>query len=157
MNYAGFWKRFLAKIIDTLIFIPFILLNMYVFKSINKDLFLAVSLSITTLTLLYNVLFIYFLGKTPGKIILKLKVIKTDGSKVGLCNSILREAFSIVSLLIGVVQQFEVFGVIRYIDNISFAFTMIFMIENLTYFFNYRCKTIHDYIADTIVIDEVKK
>jgi uncharacterized RDD family membrane protein YckC len=110
MNYAGFWKRFFAKFIDTLIFILLIIINNYVFKSIGKDVFLTISLSITVITLLYNISFLYFLGKTPGKMIMKIKVTKTDGSKLRLSNSIFRETFNIISLFIWVVEQYRIFG-----------------------------------------------
>ncbi len=151
MNYAGFWKRFLASSIDALLFYPLYVLNNSIFKSVDREIFLYISLLITSLSLLYNVLFVYFIGRTPGKIILKLKVVKTNGNKVGLSNALLREIFSVASLIIWLIEQFEIFGKI---PNISFTFTLICLIDYLVYIFNYRCKTIHDYIADTIVIDE---
>jgi uncharacterized RDD family membrane protein YckC len=157
LNYAGFWKRFLARIIDILIYLPFLLINYVMFESVNKNIFLNTSLLITILVLLYNVLFVYFIGRTPGKMIVKLKVIKTDGNKVGLSNSILRETFSIMSLLITIVQQFKVFGEISYINNIGFAFMILSLLDYLMYLFSSRCKTIHDYLADTVVIDELSK
>ncbi len=151
MDYAGFWKRFLASSIDGLIFYPLYVLNNLIFKSVDREIFLYISLLITTLSLLYNVLFIYFIGRTPGKIILKLKVVKTNGNEVGLSNALLRESFSIAKLIIWTIEQFAVFGKLPYI---SFTFTLISLIDYIVYIFNYRCKTIHDYIADTIVIDE---
>jgi hypothetical protein len=49
MKYAGFWKRVLAKLIDLVIFLPFIIINTYIFRQNNKGIFLAISLSITIL------------------------------------------------------------------------------------------------------------
>lgn len=133
---------------------PFTVINFYVFRTINNDIFLAITLILTIASIIFNVLFIYYFGKTPGKIALKIKVIKTDGDKVNMKNSINREAFSIISLLIWVVQEYKVFGDSSYLSTVSFIFTLMGSIETLAYFINYRCKTIHDYIGDTIVIAE---
>lgn len=152
MKYAGFWKRVLAKLIDLVIFLPFIIINTYIFRQKNEGIFLAISLSITILILLYNVIFTYHLGKTPGKILLKLKVVKTDGKKVGVVNSISREVFAIISLMIWIVQEYKVFGDLKSIGTISFIFTLTGSFETLVCLFNYQCKTIHDFIGNTVVI-----
>ncbi len=40
MDYAGFWKRFLASSIDGLIFYPLYVLNNLIFKSVDREIFL---------------------------------------------------------------------------------------------------------------------
>ncbi len=150
MEYAGFWVRVLAKFIDLLIFLPLIIINSFIFKENNSDIFFVISLSITILILLFNIIFIYLIGKTPGKIVMKLKVVKTDGEKAGMVNSIAREVFTIISILIWIIQRFGMSGEFINIINTFFAFAGSF--EVLVCLFNYRYKTIHDYIGNTVVL-----
>lgn len=153
MNYAGFGKRFLAKIIDVGVFTPIYLLISYLVKINNGNLTLFIPLLFSISFILYNVLFTYYYGKTPGKIIMKLKVVKSDGNRVSIKNSIYREIFSILGVLLWVVEQFKQIGILREADFILAIFATL---EYLWYFSNWKCKTIHDYIADTVVVNEGK-
>ncbi len=148
MEYAGFWVRVLAKLIDFIVFLPpyFILLIFY--HDIENSF--VIYLSITILILLYNIIFVYLIGRTPGKIVMKLKVIKTDGEKVGIVNSISREIFAIISILLWIIQRIDMFG--EFINAINPVFVLVASFEVLVCLFNYRYKTVHDYIGDTVVI-----
>ena len=149
MEYAGFWVRVLAKLIDLFIFLPLFIFS-YIFNPNNNELSFVISLSIAILILFYNIIFIYFNGKTPGKSVMKLKVVKTDGEKAGMVNSIAREVFSIISILIWIIQRFDMSG--GFINIINTFFAIVGSFEVLVSLFNYRYKTIHDYIGNTVVI-----
>ncbi len=149
MEYAGFWVRVLAKLIDLFIFLPLFIFS-YIFNPNNNELSFVISLSIAILILFYNIIFIYFNGKTPGKSVMKLKVVKTDGEKAGMVNSIAREVFSIISILIWIIQRFDMSG--GFINIINTFFAIVGSFEVLVCLFNYRYKTIHDYIGNTVVI-----
>lgn len=153
MNYAGFWKRVLAKFIDFLIFLPLVIINIYFFKQNNRTTFLAISLSITVIILLYNIILTYYAGKTLGKIIMKLEVVKTDGQKVSIVNSIAREVFPIISLLIGIVQEYTFLGNMSFVDVIGLIFALVGSFEIFVCLFNHQHKTVHDFIGDTVVIE----
>jgi len=156
MNYASFRRRFLAKIIDWLFYYPFLFLNSYYSKSNNKETFLAILFSITIITLVYNILFVYIFGKTLGKMILQIRVVKPDGGKVGIKNAVFREIFAIISFFILIVQHCQPIGDLKYIGNISNVFSGLSILENIPFFLTDDCRTVHDFIANTIVISEVK-
>jgi uncharacterized RDD family membrane protein YckC len=152
MEYAGFWVRVLAKLIDLLIFLPLYIISI-IFNPNNKQLSFVISVSITILILLYNIILIYSIGKTPGKIVMKLKVLKTDGEKVGIVNSIAREVFAIISILIWIIQKFGMSA--EFINTLNTSFAFVSSFEVLVCLFNYRHKTTHDFIGNTVVIKEL--
>ncbi len=149
MEYAGFWVRVLAKLVDYILFFPLLCISYILFKD-NDYILLIIILSITILILLYNIIFVYLIGYTPGKMVMNLKVVKTDGEKVGIVNSITREVFAIISLLLWTILSFGIFGGFLNIVYTSFSFAGYF--ELLVCLFNYRHKTVHDFIGDTVVI-----
>lgn len=149
MEYAGFWVRVLAKLIDFIMFLPLLCISYILFKD-NNYIFLRISLSITVLMLLYNIIFVYLIGRTLGKMVMNLKVVKTDGGKVGIVNSISREVFAIISLLLWIILSFGMFG--GFLNSIYTFFSFAGYFEAIVCLFNYRYKTVHDFIGNTVVI-----
>jgi uncharacterized RDD family membrane protein YckC len=157
MNYAGFWKRCFAGLIDDLIFSVFIFSNVLLFYHLNNSLYYFISASISLVELFYDILFVYYKGATPGRMALGIKVLRTDGSKVTLYNTILRELFSIISLLIFVIANLVFNHKVQIWLLISQVYFYVFLGEYFMFFFNDMSKTLHDYIADTVVIDSKKQ
>jgi len=102
-KYAGFWIRLLAKIIDWLVifilFLPGFLISVYInhlkgiypLSSGPPTFFYIYSfLCFIFAIILYDPFFIKKYGATPGKMLLKLKVIKADNSKISWGDSFLR-------------------------------------------------------------------
>jgi uncharacterized RDD family membrane protein YckC len=91
-NYAGFWKRGGAKIIDGIIlqlayFLMFFSFGVSIISTRRTPEELPL---VMVLTLVYYLIYFayetFFVGKfgaTPGKMALKIKIINADGSKVG--------------------------------------------------------------------------
>ena len=151
LKYAGFWKRFMARIIDTIIILPLYLANDYFIKPINESAFLVIVSLIFTLVMLYNVLFVYFYGRTPGKMILKLKVCTNNSNPIGMSNCIFREAFNIINFLLWITGGFFTFSGFKFLSGIV---TFASFLEYFVFFFNDHRKTVHDYLANTVVVDE---
>jgi Predicted membrane protein/domain len=92
LNYAGFWIRFGAKMIDGIILgVPFMIVFVIVVASAAKNpgmetdspfLPLLLQLGMIVLQGAYSIFFIGKYGATPGKMVCKLKVVKSDGSDV---------------------------------------------------------------------------
>lgn len=98
VEYASFWSRVGASILDTLIFIPLIALSLYNSLSLKSLLlFLVISL----ISLLYKTVFEYVYSASLGKMALKLKVIGEEGAKISLQQAIIRNIFFI---LVGVLS-----------------------------------------------------
>ena len=117
INYAGFWIRLLAFLVDDFIIIAiFLMMVPFVRLPLTQLMANLDQESITILSgladliggsiiLLYLVLFTGLKGATPGKMVFGLKVVKVDGSPVDITTAVLREfvgkAVSIIVLYIG--------------------------------------------------------
>jgi uncharacterized RDD family membrane protein YckC len=114
LAYAGFWIRFLAKIIDGLIVGVVVGLPIAIFilprvlsgspAQLQSLLsYLAApqwQLLETALGLIYSGVFLGKFGATPGKMALGLKVVMPDGSPIGWGRAFGRSAAEIVSRII---------------------------------------------------------
>lgn len=91
--YASFKQKFLAFVIDTLIFIlpsMILIFNTNIFKA--NDLVDSLEIIIQILVYGYNILLVWKFGATIGKMVMKIKVIDEKTQKPpGLFKSILRE------------------------------------------------------------------
>lgn len=142
VEYAGFWVRLGAQIIDLIILsiigwiICFIILSL-VSGDLNAEDYANFRGSLVIvvgfiLVVTYCIAFWVWRGQTPGKIAVGIKIIRTDTASIGLGRSILRYIGYIISGL-------------------------IFMIGYLWIAFDSRKQGIHDKIADTYVIKLPKR
>lgn len=118
LRYAGFWIRFGAKIIDSLIVAVPVLVIYFLgaamfgvsmitqqaggqpnFNAIFASLGLQLGVQLVGILIggLYTVLFIYKCGATPGKMALGLRVVMDDGGRLSLGRSIGRYFAEMVS------------------------------------------------------------
>ena len=97
MQYAGVGPRFVASLIDALVFIvvaiPFILL--YV-NSQSSSVLIAMDLLLGILAFAYYIVMEAIWGATLGKMALGLRVVKMDGSPIGWKESVIRNLLRIV-------------------------------------------------------------
>ncbi len=106
VKYAGFWQRFLASSIDGAIIILFgiglsLSLGGNYFSSDTQSLPQVVS---SVVNLLFSTLYSVFFwvkqdGATPGKKLLAIKVVKTDGSELSYGTAVLRGLSYMVSFV----------------------------------------------------------
>ena len=133
LEYAGFWIRFAAIVIDILIIFLFLYIIDIMISGLVTRLIVP-SLSIKTTCFISWLIGIAYLasfwtwrGQTPGKIILGIKIIRTDSSPITWQHALLRYLGYIVSTLI-----------------ICIGFIMIA--------FDNHKQGLHDKIADTYVV-----
>lgn len=139
LRYAGFWIRFVAKIVDGLIYgIPIWIIYMALFFSLaasgpedNPGTFLALQgflqIFAYVALVLYNGIFIGKFAATPGKMLCGLKVVRADGDKVTLARGFGRAGGEIIS-------------------------NMLCSIGYIIAAFDDQKRTLHDYMCDTRVI-----
>ena len=121
-NYAGFWTRFAGIFIDGLIIgvLPNIVINTGHGTSMNNPLSFLLGLG-------YSVWMLGTYGATVGMMVLKIKVIKENGSKITYKDGVLRYFASILSAVV-------------------FGLGYFWMI------WDSKKQTWHDHIAKTLVI-----
>lgn len=138
--YAGFWRRLVAKIIDVIIVqLPFQVLILFLQDVVglnNPDteftpllivFFFAAWLVPLAANFTYNAYFLSTSGATLGKKVVRIRVIRPDGETLTFARGIGRTAAEIIS------------GIICYIGYIMCVF-------------DERKRTLHDHMADTIVV-----
>jgi len=131
-RYAGFWIRFVAYILDVIILQVFLyLLQMVLGMVLGSGNAIQVISTIVSfvLALGYEVYFIGKYGATPGKMALKLKVIRADGLPMSF------------GLALG-----------RYLSKILSA--IILLIGFIMAGFDEQKRALHDRICDTRVVRE---
>jgi uncharacterized RDD family membrane protein YckC len=85
-NPAGFWVRFLASIVDTLIIsIPLAIIAYILTGNWENE-----NLSGTISTIYSIVIPIIWYGYTVGKRMMKIRIVKVDGSKLGIGAMLMR-------------------------------------------------------------------
>lgn len=131
-NYAGFFVRLAAYLVDMLI-VGAVLLPLKMLLALvpfaSTHVFFAVSASSIFLYLLkalYFVLFLKLRGATPGKLLFKIEVVKKEGSITWL-DAVYRETVG------------------RYLSSILFVGYIMIGI-------NSHKRGLHDYLCDTEVI-----
>lgn len=147
VEYAGFWIRLAAYLVDAILvaviaYVVIRILGIFVDSSGDGPI-VPVAIApgtarVAATAINYSLSFVYlvgfwtWLGRTPGKMMLGLKVVRTNGSRVGLGKSIL-----------------------RYIGyNISY---LAFFIGYLWIGVDPEKQGIHDKIADTYVVKLPRK
>jgi len=118
-------------------------------------------------------------GATPGKMLMKIVILKDDMSQMGIREVLLRMSVDLAWGLLSTIGSILVFLSISFEEFRSLGFQqrslfllgkyptwLIFVIviqqywmwsEVIVMFFNRRRKAIHDYIAGTIVVKRMKK
>lgn len=173
LSYAGFWRRFGAYFIDFAVLLPIVGLSLWL-----GDKFRLFHLYYFVPGLIIGIFFHVWLvkqyGGTPGKLVLKIKIVRCDGSAVGYREAIIRH--SVLFVLTTLVSL----AIIMATLNISDAeyFSLTFMNRNvklisltpawyqpvnilmntwvwsefIVMFTNKQRRAIHDYMAGTVVI-----
>ena len=95
MNYAGFWRRLVAVIIDGVILGAITGVLMAIFGAQQAASWLG-----SIIGIIYIIGFWTWRGQTPGKMVMGIKIIKTDGSPIGIGRAILRYVGYLVSTII---------------------------------------------------------
>lgn len=142
MNYAGFWIRVAAAIIDGLILgVPFAIVFLILFSAVlfpaiasNKGappqlgLFPSlIQLVFLGVSMMYKIFFLGKYGATPGKMACKIKVVTSDGEKISYGRATGRFFAELLS------------GMICYIGYIIVAF-------------DDQKRALHDHICNTRVV-----
>ncbi len=97
LEYASFWRRFWAILVDGLIMSPV----SYGLLFINPDAWVWV---MGILEPVYHIAFWTWRGQTPGKMLLGIRIVRVDGKRIGLGRAIIRYIvypLSAILLLIG--------------------------------------------------------
>lgn len=154
-NYAGLWKRFLAVMIDDVVLIPMIFVNLRFNKYFIEHRMVLPIIVANLVTYGYTIVMTSHYGGTVGKLVMKIRVTDGTGINISYKKAILRSLPYILLTAFFYTTKFIFFeGVISGILNSVYMVLSNFMlIDVLVLILDSRKKSIHDYIAGTIVVN----
>ncbi len=171
--YAGFWRRLGAAVVDMLVFLPFFYLSQKLqgFTIPTETLVVAVELALFSF---YSVYFNYRYGGTLGKLAVRIRVTRPDGSKIGFKEAFLRSVvdigFAVLAitarilaisqvdadhyLVAGFRERYELLLPLypAWYAFVSSTATVWVWSELFVLLLNERKRALHDFIAGTVVI-----
>jgi uncharacterized RDD family membrane protein YckC len=162
-KYQTFWKRYLASIIDSLIFLPFPLLTNIYERSTNTTAFLLFNLLHVLLFTLYLVIGHGRYGQTIGKYLVGIKVFAVNKVEViGYRSAFLRECVwffaqmaGIVYLVVNTAESIEPVAIHEtYYKSIVGLITSSWLVlEVVTMLLNKKRRALHDLVAGSVVVN----
>ena len=172
-NFATFWQRFAAAAIDLLILFPPMLVQARI-GAASKTAALALAVPWIILAVGYSVYCHGRFGKTMGKAVMRIRVARLTGERIGWREAWLRSSVEmclatvvtvgwLMALASTTEAEFYGAGALRYPDNVSVhqpswavwasrLQEIWFWSELVTMLFNKRRRALHDFIAGTVVI-----
>ncbi|MEQ1559925.1 MAG: RDD family protein [Methyloglobulus sp.] len=159
MKYLSFWPRFWASPVDSVILIPIGLLQLLILKTevFNLEKSMLVSFATYLIWFLYIVVMHGKYGQTLGKMVCKIKVVDHETEQpISYRQSLLREGIQIGIWLALFSQQ-----LVSNFDSEFSPKTLFFLSclpsiwsigEVSTMFSNKKRRSLHDYIAGTVVV-----
>lgn len=173
MKYAGFWRRFGAFWIDFACLLPLGMLTLWLGRQ-SRLAHLYLFAPNIFIGLWFNVHLVKQYGGTPGKLLLKTRIAKVDGSPVGYREAILRHSvLFVLTTMISValisatfdISDAEYFSLdfsarsARVIALTPFWYRSVdtflqlwIWSEFIVMLANERRRALHDFLAGTVVI-----
>lgn len=177
MKYASFWQRFCAAWVDFFVLLPLGLLQTWI-ESQSK---VAAFILVIPMTAAYCAYTIYChgrYGQTVGKHVMLIRVMRTNGERIGWREAWLRSSVDVGFAVIGVISSFIALAAITDSSYYGVSWTHRTMnlqalepswlawtgtasliwiwSEVIVMLFNKRRRALHDFIASTVVTSEVR-
>jgi len=174
--YAGFWIRFASLLLDILIISPVIFIVLYL-NGLSVNAFFYTVIPTLIFHFWYNIYLVQKNGGTPGKLILGITILKTDGTDLTWREAILRHIVSfsltifitiitIIAILQSDPEYYESLNWMKkqeYLMTLLPVYSAIFSWTNnlwtfseiIVLLFNKRKRALHDFIADTVIVRTV--
>jgi len=167
VEYAGFWQRFLALIVDGLVLLPIGILENYIRSESGVPQLILVS---SLIGLAYKPFMEFKYGATLGKMALKIVVVNKQHQSPSLSNVLLRNIFDIGERLVYLALAVFSFGAAELTTRgrfapfasiedgltvyswLSFLPAIIVIVEIIFLLTDDRRRALHDRIGQTFVI-----
>lgn len=172
MDYAGFWRRFWAGLIDFLVFVPLLVVAIWVASWSLVDRAI-VELFLVFLFPAYSIYLHGRFGQTLGKMTMRIRVISEDGNPLSWRQAFFRNS---VDIVLGVFRAVLIFVAISQISRAEYsalswieqgkkideltpysqAFEILTNIwacsEVVVMLTNTKRKAVHDFLAGSVVV-----
>ena len=174
VNYASFWQRFAAGFLDFILLLPVLLALQWV-AGLSRGFAVALEIPIAAVYFAYTVYLHGRFGCTAGKYLMKIRVVRVDGTRIGPPEAMKRSAvdagFAVLHVagsLLALSQVSEAefaagargLGVNMAVEAHEPRWMAWALIANqiwiwsevIVMLFNQQRRALHDFIAGTIVV-----
>lgn len=155
-KYFGFWKRVLMRLIDFVILIvPYLILYRLSVTFSTQFHSLIPYIGLWIVSCGYYILMVYRFGGTPGKLIMKARIVDHQGHKLTISRSIRRSVFYILyGIVMVLIFNDEILnGVIDSpLQALADFIAIVYLLSDLFVVFNKKKKALHDFIAGSLVV-----
>jgi len=164
MKYATIWRRFWAAILDTLIFVPVIVLTYYLRHHTQSPWLLAIGVLLTSLCgLTYSIAMHSATGQTLGKMVAQIRVVDEDE----LWTPSVRQAFmmnigTIIYAVCTIGLSLHAIAIHTYSPQsalkdplhrtVWYLYNCWILADFICIFCNRKHRSLHDLIARTVVV-----
>jgi uncharacterized RDD family membrane protein YckC len=171
--YAGFWSRLGSLLLDFLIILPVTGIILYV-NNLALGYYILTIVPSLIFGLWYNIYLVQKYGGTPGKLIVGIKIISSNGKKVEWKHAILRHLVLFAITLISIFMMIRAVGIAdesyyasltwmqksQYLMSLSPILLLIYTWSSNIWIYgelivlltNKRKRAVHDFIAGTVII-----
>lgn len=177
MNYATFWQRFAAALIDAFALLPLTFIQVWL-EGLSKTAGIILVVPMTGAYCAYSIYCHGRFGQTLGKYVMGIRVVRTTGDRVGWREAWLRSSVDVVLAVLDSVALFVALAAIpdteyyrvRWTQRLAnvhahypawlawtFAASQCWVwSEVVVMLLNKRRRALHDFIAGTVVTAEEK-
>jgi uncharacterized RDD family membrane protein YckC len=164
-DFIGFWKRVLATILDLLIILIPAVIVYWIFNSLAFSLRSEIPIILEyILFIVFDVFMIVRFGGTPGKLVLKMKIINQQGNYPTLKEALIRNIFRIISTIFSMIVGVSLYDFTAIstslvlwaplATDLSKILGPIMLVDYLFVAFSPRKRALHDMMAGTYVVDK---
>ncbi|CAH1054591.1 RDD family protein [Paenibacillus pseudetheri] len=164
-DFIGFWKRVLATILDLLIILIPAVIVYWIFNSLAVSLHSEIPIILEYIFfVVFDVFMIVKFGGTPGKLVLKMKIVNQQGNIPTLKEALIRNIFRIISTIFSMIVGVSLYDLTvisttlnlwaPLATDLSKILGLIMLVDYLFVAFTPRKRALHDMMAGTYVVDK---
>ncbi|MFI5171573.1 MAG: RDD family protein [Chitinophagales bacterium] len=165
LEYASFWERVGASLVDFLIMLPVLAFNFYNLMQI-KSLVLAIIFNF--IFIIYKIYMEGTFGATFGKKAMKIKVVTENFQPIDLKLALVRGCLYLLNAIVGTVSIIQVFNAAGFSDvtgfsevskfqnanssSIGLILSLLILVSVIWVAFDRKKQALHDKIAKTVCV-----
>ncbi|WP_405175792.1 RDD family protein [Paenibacillus sp. FSL H8-0261] len=164
-DFIGFWNRVLATILDLLIILIPAVIVYWIFNSLAISLHSEIPIILEYIFfVVFDVFMIVRFGGTPGKLVLKMKIVNQQGNIPTLKEALIRNIFRIISTIFSMIVGVSLYDLTvisttlnlwaPLATDLSKILGLIMLVDYLFVAFTPRKRALHDMMAGTYVVDK---
>ncbi|OKP98983.1 RDD family protein [Paenibacillus sp. P46E] len=164
-DFTGFGKRVLISIVDVLVLLlPAYVVNKF-FVWATEHYHSGIPLFIQfALLCAFNIYMVVKYGGTPGKLLLKVRIINADGQLPSVKQALIRDSFYILNSFLAVIASLSAYKTLSIsthagewlplVIGLNAFFGFVIIVDCLCVAFIKNNRAIHDLMAGTYVVDK---